>query len=110
MLGLFIKPHGALFGCLAFAICTFSVAGEFQPVEAGTSPLRERLAVVKSELLSLRIVLETSNPNEAKRAEISKRLAALDSEERQLTGEIESAKEQSRSPYITYAAPPRETK
>lgn len=105
-----MKPYDALFGCLAFAICTFSVAGEFQPLDAGTSPLRERLAVVKSESLSLRNVLETSNPTEAKRAEISRCLAVLAVEEKQLTGELESAREQSRSPFITYAAPPMETK
>lgn len=105
-----MKPHRALFGFLVFAICTFSVAGEFQSVEAGTSFLRERLALVKSESLSLRTLFETSNPNEAKRAEISKRLAALAAEEKKLTGELESAREQSRSPYITYAAPAPETK
>jgi hypothetical protein len=105
-----MKPHRALFGCLVFAICTFAVAGEFQPVGAGTTSLRERLAVVKSESLSLRTALETSTPTEAKKAEMSKRLADLDAEDKQLTSEIESAKEQSRSPYVTYAAPAQETK
>jgi hypothetical protein len=105
-----MKPHRALVSCLAFAICTFAVAGEFQPVEAGTSSLRERLAIVKSESLSLRTALETSNPTEAKKAEMSKRLADLDAEETQLTVEIEIAKEQSRSPYITYAAHAQKTK
>jgi hypothetical protein len=101
-----MKPYRAHFGCLAFAICTFSVAGEFQSIEAGTSPLRERLAAVKSESLSLRAVLETSNPTEAKRVEISRHLAALDAEEKQLASELEKAKEQSPSPYITYATSP----
>jgi hypothetical protein len=91
---------------LAFAICTFSAAGEFQPVEAGTSPLRERLAAVKNESLSLRAMLETSNPNEAKAAEMFRHMAALDAEEKQLASELEKAKEQSPSPYITYATSP----
>jgi hypothetical protein len=101
-----MKPHSVLFGSLAFAIGTFSVAGNFQPVEAGISPLRERLAVVERESLSLRTVLEASSPTEEKRAEISKRLTDLDAEQTQLTEELESAREQSRSPYITYADPP----
>jgi hypothetical protein len=105
-----VNPHRTIFGSLAFAVCAFAGAGEFQPVEAGTTSLRERMVAIKSESDSLRTLLETAKPSKAKRAEISERLAALETEEKQLVGEIESAKGQSRSPYITYAARASETK
>jgi hypothetical protein len=41
---------------------------------------------------------------------MSRHLAALEAEEKQLAIELEKAKEQSRSPYITYATFPSEPK
>jgi hypothetical protein len=105
-----MKRGSAFIACLALAIGASSMAEEFQPVEVGTSPLRERLAAVKSESLSLRGDLARAEPTVPEKAEIASRLAALEAEEKQLIAELESAKEQSRSPYITYAAPPSEKK
>lgn len=105
-----MKPLAVVLACFAFVVCAPSIAGEFQPVEAGTIPLRERLAAVKSEARSLRTALSAAERNEAARVEIGKRLAALEAEEKQHTAELESATKQSRSPYITYTTPPSEAK
>lgn len=104
-----MKPQTILIACLAFAACGFAFGSELQPVQAGIAPLKSRLAEVKAESVSLRTALAAAES--AQRSRLEGKLAALQDEEKQLTAEIESAERQSRSPYVTYAAPaPRETR
>ncbi|MDD2925980.1 hypothetical protein [Rhodoferax sp.] len=100
-----MKPQTILLACLAFAACGLALGSEFQPVQAGIAPLKSRLAEVKAESVSLRTALAAAEPAERPRSE--GQLAALQEEEKQLTAEIDSAERQSRSPYVTYAAPPQ---
>ena len=104
-----MKPHTAILACIAAVVCAPSIAAEFQSVEAGTLPLRERLAAIKREALAMRGAL-VAERNDAEKAEIEKHLAALDAEEKQLTDELESARKQASSPYINYAVPPSAAK
>ena len=104
-----MKPHAILLAWAAFANFGSALGGELQPVEAGIAPLRTRLAEVKNKSVSLRAAVAAAEPTE--RATFERKLVALEREEKQLTAEIESAEKQSRSPYVTYAAPaPHETR
>ena len=99
-----MKAHSILLACIALVTCGSAFGGELQPVEAGIAPMRTQLAEVKNKSVSLRTALAAAEPTE--REKLEKQLAALEKEEKQLAAEIENAEKQSRSPYVTYAAPP----
>jgi hypothetical protein len=102
-----VKPFFALV-LLSLIIMMHSYAAEFQSMEAGVRPLRQRLAAVRAEAASLRITFDALRRGDERRVAIAKRLAALDAEEKKLTADLNGAEQWSRSPNIMYESPSSE--
>lgn len=96
--------------CLSIAIGSSAMATEILPFESATLPIKERLGVVRSEALTLRKALTAAERTEAEHAEMAKRLATLEREEKDISEELAREAKRFRSPFVTYAVPASEPK
>lgn len=105
-----MRRRHAIFAGLLLGCGSASFSAEFQSSNVGAHPVKAHLAAVQSEAASLRSKLAALAESAPERQDITRRISALEAQEKQLADELTSIEQQSRSPLITFSTPPTDLK
>lgn len=95
---------------LAMLIASTVFAQPIQPADAGAYPLRQRIAIIDTELNTLGQHLRSSKMSAQEKAGVRNRLDALAAEKQELETELKDLERRKDSPLVQFHSPAPEAK